>query len=192
MIVESNLDVVGGLRSWDKVDTGGRKRNKAVCGFHATSSLMLQKRGKMRWCVGSMPPCLWCPWKEWKWGSVWTSHCLGSMWFPCHLIVDAAGRRENNKAACGFHMTLLGSRLILDVLLTPTPLLFPSSFTFSNYWLLSWLVSWQLSDWLMTWMRAMVGVLGQLRLWLSQDLAGDPKIIYTHIIRQESAPSRGS
>jgi len=36
------------------------------------------------------------------------------------------------------------------------------------------------------------GVLGQLRLRLSQDLAGDPKHIYKHKIRQESAPSRGS
>jgi len=35
-------------------------------------------------------------------------------------------------------------------------------------------------------------LLGQLRLRLSQDLAGDPKHIYKHKIQQESAPSRGS
>jgi len=35
-------------------------------------------------------------------------------------------------------------------------------------------------------------LLGQLQLRLSRDLAGDPKHIYKHKIRQESAPSRGS
>jgi len=35
-------------------------------------------------------------------------------------------------------------------------------------------------------------LLGQLQQRLSQDLAGDPKHIYKHKIRQESAPSRGS
>jgi len=57
-MVVANLDVVGGLRSRDKFDAPGRKRNKAACGFHAASSSMPRERGETRRRVGSMPPRL--------------------------------------------------------------------------------------------------------------------------------------
>ena len=119
--------------------------------------------------MNSTPPRLQRRRKEGKRGGVWTPH---------RLVFDATGRR--NEAACGFHAVsssmpqeggettrrrvgftrprwVLDSSLVPVVLLAPTSAMFPSSFTFSNYWLLSWLVSWQLSDWSMTWVRAMVG-----------------------------------
>jgi hypothetical protein len=45
----------------------------------------------------------------------------GGMWFPCRLVIDAAGRRENNEAACGFHATLLGSGLLPGSGCSPRP-----------------------------------------------------------------------
>ena len=73
-------------------DTAGKRGNEAACGLHATSSWMPQERGETRRRVGSMPPRLRRPRKEWKRGSVWTPH---------RLVFDATGRR--NEAACGFH-----------------------------------------------------------------------------------------
>ena len=55
-------------------DAAGRRRNKAAYGFHAASSLMLQKEEKR-----------------------------GGVWFPCRLVVNAAGWMGNNEAACGLH-----------------------------------------------------------------------------------------
>ena len=99
--------------------------------------------------MDSTPPRLRCHGKDKR----------GGMWFPCRLVVDAAGRRRNNEAACGFHATSLGSGLLPGHGCSPrpNPPLFPSLFAFSNYWLLSGSVSWQPSDWSMSWARAMVG-----------------------------------
>jgi hypothetical protein len=138
----------------------GRKRNKAACGFHAASSSMRRERGETRWRVGSMPPHLRCPRKGMETRQRVDStpprvrghgkETRGGMWFPCRLVVDAAGRR-GNEAACGFHATSLGSGLL------PGPGCSPCSnspvvpfLVRLNYWLLSWSVSWQPSDWSMT------------------------------------------
>ena len=72
-----------------------KRRSEVVCGLHAASSLMQQKRGETRQCVDSMPPHLQCPRKERKWGRVWTLHCL---------IFSAAEKRKN-EVACGLHTT---------------------------------------------------------------------------------------
>jgi hypothetical protein len=59
----------------------------------------------------------------------------GGMWFPCCLIINTTGRRGNDEAACGFHATLpgSGSSLVLIVLLSWLPPLFPSLLAFSDY-----------------------------------------------------------
>jgi hypothetical protein len=126
-----------------------KRGNKAACGLHTTSSSTPQEGVKTRRRVDSTPPRLRCHGKDKR----------GGMWFPCRLVVDAAGRRGNNEAACGFHATSLGSGLLPSPGCSPRPdpPLFPSLFAFSNYWLLSGSVSWQPSDWSMSWARAMVG-----------------------------------
>ena len=88
-------------RKWDSMwmpcclipDIAERRRNKVACGLHTTSPSTLQERGETRWHVGSTLPHLQHCWQEGKWGSVWT---------PCRLIFNAAGRRRN-EAAYGFH-----------------------------------------------------------------------------------------
>jgi hypothetical protein len=109
--------------------------NEAACGLHAASDLILDALGRreMRWNVASMPS-------------------------PRPSTMPQEGG-ETKRGHVGFTRPhwVLDSSLVPVFLLTLIPLLFLSSFTFANYWLLSWLVSWQLSDWLMTWARAMVG-----------------------------------
>ena len=69
-------------------DTPGKNGSEAACGLHTASSSMPHKGVKMRQRVDSTPPCLQCHGKEKR----------GSMWFPCHLIIDATARRGNNSA----------------------------------------------------------------------------------------------
>jgi len=69
-------------------NASGKSGNEAVCELHTTSSSTLQKGVETRRRVDSTPPRLWCHGKEKR----------GGMWFPCHLVVDAA-RRGNNEAA---------------------------------------------------------------------------------------------
>ena len=71
----------------------GKEGNEAACGLYAASSSMPQETGETGRRVGSMPPRLRRPRKEWKRGGVWTPH---------RLVFDAAGR-SGNEAACGLH-----------------------------------------------------------------------------------------
>ena len=105
-------------------DAPGKRGNRAACGLHTALSSTPQEGVEMRRHVDSTLPGLRCHGKDKR----------GSMWFPCRLIVDAAGRRGNNEAACGFHATSLGSRLLPGPGCSPrpNPLLFPSLFAFST------------------------------------------------------------